>query len=216
MKPDVTINGVSMLSLGWLRETVNFPTPQSQSNTIVVPGRNSPIRFTEALGRVAYQPRSFDMTFSMLGSRSEYDQLVSDAVNLLAGQLCSVILSEDPTLYAVGTIEAAPSYDPKTGKGTLVLSCEDGDAFLYHVVETLISLSGSGTATLENDYMPVVPTVTVTNETTLRWAIDGESIHKTISAGTWEIPELELRHGENTISVTSEGTTTFRYREGRL
>ena len=116
MKPDVTINGVSMLSLGWLRETVNFPTPQSQSNTIVVPGRNSPIRFTEALGRVAYQPRSFDMTFSMLGSRSEYDQLVSDAVNLLAGQLCSVILSEDPTLYAVGTIEAAPSYDPRQGR----------------------------------------------------------------------------------------------------
>lgn len=36
MKPDVTINGVSMLSLGWLRETINFPTPQSQSNTIVV------------------------------------------------------------------------------------------------------------------------------------------------------------------------------------
>ncbi len=63
MKPDVTINGVSMLSLGWLRETVNYPTPQSQSNTITVPGRNSPIRFTEALGRVAYQPRSFDMTF---------------------------------------------------------------------------------------------------------------------------------------------------------
>ena len=49
MKPDVTINRVSMLSLGWLRETVNFPTPQSQSNTITVPGRNSPIRFTEAL-----------------------------------------------------------------------------------------------------------------------------------------------------------------------
>ena len=48
MKPDVTINEVSMLSLGWLRETVNFPTPQSQSNTITVPGRNSPIRFTEA------------------------------------------------------------------------------------------------------------------------------------------------------------------------
>lgn len=39
MKPDVIINGVSMRSLGWLRETVDFPTPQSQSNTIVVPGK---------------------------------------------------------------------------------------------------------------------------------------------------------------------------------
>ena len=165
---------------------------------------------------MAYQPRSFDMTFSMLGNRARYDQLVSTVVNLLAGQLCRVILSEAPTLYAIGTIEAAPSYDPKAGKGTLVLSCEDGDAFLYHVTETVVSNTGGGTVTLENDYMPVVPTVTVTEETTLRWTVDGESIHKTISAGTWEIPELELRHGDNSVSVMGEGVTTFVYREGRL
>ena len=216
MKPDVTINGVSMLSLGWLRETVNFPTPQSQSNTITVPGRNSPIRFTEALGRVAYQPRSFDMTFSMLGDRADFDSLVSVVVNQFAGKLCRVTLTEAPSLYAVGTLEAAPSYDPKTGKGQLVLSCTDGDAFLYHTAETVISVTGSCTVILANDYMPVVPIVTTTAETTLRWTVDGESIGKTISAGTWEIPELELRHGNNTVSVTGEGTTTFVYREGRL
>lgn len=205
-----------MLSLGWLRETVNFPTPQSQSNTITVPGRNSPIRFTEALGRVAYQPRSFDMTFSMLGRRTYYDNLVTDVVNLFAGRLCRVILSENPTLYAVGTLEAEPTYDPKTGKGQLVLSCTDGDAFLYHVAESTVIVSGSGTATLSNDFMPVVPVITTTAETTLRWTVDGEAIGKTVSAGTWEIPELELRHGDNTVSVTSEGITTFVYREGRL
>ena len=43
-----------------------------------------------------------------------------------------------------------------------------------------------------------------------------EDIGKTVSAGTWEIPELELRLGANTVSVTSEGVTTFVYREGRL
>ena len=216
MKPDVTINGVSMLSLGWLRETVNFPTPQSQSNTITVPGRNSPIRFTEALGRVAYQPRSFDMTLSMLGDRADYDRLVSVVVNQFAGQLCRVTLSEDPTLYAIGTLEATPTYDPQTGKGTLVLSCTDGDAFLYYVSETIESITGSGTITLHNDYMPVVPVITTTAEATLRWAVDGETFHKTISAGTWEIPELELRHGNNTVSVTVEGTVRFAYREGRI
>ena len=216
MKPDVTINGVSMSNLGWLRETVNFPTPQSQSNTIVVPGRNSPIRYTEALGRVAYQPRSFDMTFSMLGRRAYYDNLVTDAVNLFAGRLCRVILTEDPTLYAVGTLEAAPTYDPKTGKGLLVLSCTDGDSFLYHAEETVVSITGGGTVILSNDYMPVVPVVTTTAETTLRWAVEGESFMKTVSEGIWEIPELELRHGDNSISITGEGTTTFTYREGRL
>ena len=216
MKPDVTINGVSMLGLGWLRETVDFPTPQSQSNTITVPGRNSPIRFSAALGRVAYQPRSFDMTFSMLGDRAAYDAMVSATVNQFAGQLCRVTLTEDPTLYALGTLEAAPSYDPLTGKGQLVLSCTDGDAFLYYVAETVESINGSGTLALHNDFMPVVPEVTTTAETTIRWAIDGEAFHKTVSAGTWEIPELELRLGENTVSVTGEGTTTFVYREGRL
>ena len=216
MKPDVTINGVSMLSLGWLRETVNFPTPQSQSNTITVPGRNSPIRFTEALGRVTYQPRSFDMTFSMLGDRADYDRLVSVVVNQFAGQLCRVTLTEDPTLYALGTLEADPTYDPLTGKGTLVLSCTDGDAFLYYVEETVENITGSGTVVLNNDFMPVVPVITTTAETTLRWAIDGESYGRTVSAGTWEIPELELRHGENTVSVIGGGVTTFAYREGRL
>ena len=216
MKPDVTINGVSMLSLGWLRETVNFPTPQSQRNTITVPGRNSPIRFTEALGRVAYQPRSFNMTFSMLGDRADFDRLVSAVVNQFAGQLCRVTPTEGPTLYALGTLEADPTYDPLTGKGTIVLSCTDGDAFLYYVEETVESISGSGTVTLRNDFMPVVPVITTTAETTLRWAIDGEAFHKTVSAGTWEIPELELRHGDNSVSVTGEGTTTFTYRQGRL
>ena len=69
---------------------------------------------------------------------------------------------------------------------------------------------------LGNDYMPVVPVITATAETTLRWAIDGEAFHKTVSAGSWEIPELELRHGDNSVSVTGEGTTTFTYRQGRL
>ena len=216
MKPDVFINGVSMLSLGWLRETVDFPTPQSQTNTIVVPGRNSPIRYTEALGRVAYEPRSFEMTFTMLGRHAYYDDLVSEAVNRFAGRLCRVVLTEDPSLYAVGTLQAAPSYSPLTGRGELVLSCEDGDAFLYHTKETTVSITGGGTVILANDYMPVVPRVTTTAETTLRWSADGESFTKTVSAGTWDIPELELQHGDNSISVTGEGTTTFAYREGRL
>ena len=177
---------------------------------------HSPIRFTEALGRVAYQPRSFDMTFSMLGDRADFDRLVSTVVNQFAGQLCRVTLTEDPTLYALGTIEAEPAYDPLTGKGTLVLSCTDGDAFLYYVEETVEEISGSGTITLNNDFMPVVPVITTTAETTLRWSVDGETFHKTLSAGTWEIPELELRYGVNTVSVTGEGTTTFTYRQGRL
>ena len=213
---DVKINGTSMSSLGWLRETVDFPTPKSQTNTVVVPGRNSPIRFTEALGRVSYQPRSFEITLTMLGTRTEYDSMVGDAVNRFAGQLVQVICSEEPELYYIGTIEAEPSYDPLTGKGVLLFSCNDGDAYRYHVTETSVIKTGSGTVTLENDYMPVIPVITTTVETTLTWTVGSDSFHKTLSAGTWEIPELELAPGNNSVTVSGSGTTTFKYREGRL
>lgn len=105
MRADVKINDQWMYALGWLREEIDFPTPQSQTNTVVVPGRNAPIRFTEALGRVSYQPRSFTITLSMLGSREKFNQMKDILANLYAGQLCQVILSEEPDLYAVGTLE---------------------------------------------------------------------------------------------------------------
>ena len=156
------------------------------------------------------------MTFSMLGDRADFNILVGTVVNQFGGKLCRVTLTENQTLYALGTLEADPTYDPLTGKGQLVLSCSYGDAFLYYVSETVESISGSSTVTLHNDFMPGVPVITTTAETTLRWAVDGESFHKSVNAGTWEIPELELRHGDNNVSVTGEGTTTFTYRQGRL
>ena len=115
MTPDIKLNGTSVASMGWLRETISFPLPQSQTNTIIVPGRNSPIRYTEALGRISYQPRSFSLTFSMLGTRKIYDQMVAEIANRYAGQLIKVSTSEEPELYAIGTLEISSEYDPLSG-----------------------------------------------------------------------------------------------------
>lgn len=216
MKPDILINGISMRGLGWLRESIDFPTPQSQSETITVPGRNSPIRYTEALGRVSFQPRSFDITLSMLGSRKEFNAVVENTVNRIAGQLCRVVCNEEPELYAIGTVECTPAYDPLTGKGQLALSCTDGDSYRYHVSETVVTATGSRTVTLNNDFMPVVPVITTSAETAFSWKVGTDTFQKSVNAGTWEFPELELAAGANTVKITTTGTVTFRYREGRL
>lgn len=216
MRPDIKINGTSMASLGWLRENVSFPTPVAQSNTIVVPGRNTPIRYTEALGRVSFEPRTFQMIFTMHGSREKYNVMASEVSNRFNGVLSEVITSEEPTLYMVGTLKVAPSYDPMTKKGTVEISCEDGDSYRYYVEETVMSYTGGGKVTLENDYMPVVPTVTVTAETTFSWKVGSDSFNKTVSKGTWTFPEMELGRGENSLTISGNGTTTFRYREGCL
>ena len=122
MTPDIKLNGTSVASMGWLRETISFPLPQSQTNTIIVPGRNSPIRYTEALGRISYQPRSFSLTFSMLGTRKIYDQMVAEIANRYAGQLIKVSTSEEPQLYANGTIEISSENDPLSYKPQLLIT----------------------------------------------------------------------------------------------
>lgn len=216
MRPDITINGISMASLGWLRESISFPTPKSQTNTIVVPGRNTPIRYTEALGRVSYQPRTFQMVFTMYGTREKFNQMAKEAANQFSGVLSTVITSEEPHLYAIGTLEVTTSYDPLANKGVAEFSSEDGDSYRYHVEETTISFEGEVVASLENDYMPVIPTVKTTEETTFKWSVGEEKFIKTVNAGTWTFPELELVHGENTIEVSGDGIVTFIYREGCL
>ena len=148
MRPDILINNISLFQMGWLRESIDFPTPQSQSETVVVPGRNSPIRFTEALGSVSFQPRAFTIVLSMLGTRSAFNNRVTEIINQFTGRLVQVICSEEPTLYCIGTIEAAPAYDPISNKGQLTLSCSDGDAYRYHVDETVVQITGTKTVTL--------------------------------------------------------------------
>ena len=168
MIPDIYINDVSMLKMGWIRENVEFPIPESQTEAVVVPGRNAPIRFSEALGMVSFKPRAFTITLSMLGTRSDFDEKVKIMSNQYAGRLCKVRKSEELSLYAVGTLQLTPSY------------------------------------------------VITTADTTLSWKIAEDSFRKTLSAGEWELPELQLTYGENAVKVEGSGMTTFRYREGCL
>ena len=49
------------------------------------------------------------------------------------------------------------------------MESSDADSYRYHVEETQVVFTGSGTAVLVSDYMPVVPTVITTAETTMSW-----------------------------------------------
>ncbi len=216
MKPDVKINGVSMNSLGWLRESISFPPVASQTDNVVIPGRNSPIRFSVVNNRINYQPRTFKIVLVMLGNRTKFMEMESAILQQFLGQLCKVTISEKPDLYVQGTLQLESDYDVDTHKGSLTINCSDADAYFYHIDKTSKTFSGDQQAVLSCDFMSTVPQITVTEQTKLEWFIDQESFSKTLNKGTWTIPELELHQGENTISITTSGQVTFEYQEGCL
>lgn len=213
---DVYIDDVRLGTLGWIRESMNFPVPKPEINTIVVPGRNSPIRYTETFGRVSYEPRTFDITLSRLCTRKDFDESLAELTNRFSGKLCKIKTTENLNLYVLGTIIFDAEYDPLAGKGIVVISSEDADSYKYHAEETIVRETGNKVVVLTNDFMPVVPKVTVTSETSLSWKVGEDTFHKTMSAGTFTFPELELSFGDNEITLETDGEVTFSYREGRL
>ena len=213
MKPcDIALNDIWLSESGWLRESIYISVPQPQFETVIVPGRSSPVRFATN----SFEPRTIEAVLTMLGKRSRFDIMVASFMNAYLGKTARIKDSEWPYFYYVGTIQAEAEYDPLSGKGVLKIIAEDCDAYRYASEETSISITGSGTVYLSNGYMPVVPTITLTASTMLSWTKGGDSFSKTLSAGTWQIPELELEEGNNTVTVSGSGRTTFRYREGQL
>ena len=66
--------------------------------------------------------------------------------------------------------------------------------------------------TLVNDGVKVLPTVTVTEDTTIKV---GDTTF-TINAGIYEHEQLPLNSGKNTWIVTTTGTITIIYREAKI
>lgn len=212
---DVTLGGLSIAALGWVRENVEFPPPVPDTNMIAVPGNPVPLRIST--GRISYKPREFSIALSrMCRDRAAFMEKEREIAQKISGQLLKVILSETPAYYYVGTITVSSKYDPITGRAELTLSSTDGDVYAYRAKETSVTFSDGGQKMLMNEFMPVVPKIVTTAETTIQWEIDGTQVKKTLSKGTWTLPELELREGSNAITITTTGAVTFIYREGRL
>lgn len=146
-----------------------------------------------------------------------------EAVNLIRTQLqgryhgreVEVILPDDPTHYFRGILSVGVKSKYNSGRIPITLQ-----AFPYRlktestVVEETIPQGGSTTITLENEQRRVVPTITVSAETTIR---KGDRTW-TIQAGTRVIPGLYLDAGSTELAVSGTGgaTISFLYQEGRL
>lgn len=202
--------------LGLIQQTVDVQPAPPKLNIIDVPGADgSKDLSAQPAGRVVFGDREITWTFALYpGARwHTKHREVSNALNGLA---CNITLDDDPGYYYVGRLTVKEyNRDATLRQITVTANCRP---FKLKQGETEVTASlttAYKALVLENDRKPVVPTITVTAETSIRW--DGGTF--TISPGTHKILDIEFREGLNELeaaTVSGTGSITIVYQEGAL
>ena len=190
-----------------------IPMPEPQTNFVEIPGRDGALDLSEAFGTIRYADRVIPLTLYV---RAPFDALISAFAAYVHGQRMNVICDRDPAYYydARLTVE---NVERHAGYCELSLECRAKPYKLEHF-ETSITIlpTISATATLTNTRMPVVPTITVSDEMTLAFTIAGVVYTINLAAGSHVVPSLVLMDGDTEVDITGTGSITFTYRKGAL
>lgn len=217
MAKGVSFGGLhSNRDLQLILQSTDLQPAQPKLNIIDVPGADgSKDLSAQPAGRIVFHDREISWTFALYpgANWSEKHRQVSNALNGLA---CHITMDDDPGYYYVGRLSVANyKREGLLRQITVTAVCRP---YKLKQAETMVTASlttTNKTLELDNDRKPVVPTITVTANTTLSW--DGNAF--TVSAGTHKILDIELREGSNQLQAkvaSGTGTITVTYQEGAL
>ena len=203
----------SFYEWGLILSEKEIEPPKPKTKTVDVEGADGVLDYTEAFGDVKYQNRQLSFKFYKASIVPDgFLALFSVVQNALHGKKLQVILDDDPAHYYLGrvTINEWKS-NKRLGEITIEV---DADPYKYKVTETVVTraVTGSADIILTSSRKPVVPTITTNAAMTI--AFGGYTA--AVQAGTFRLPELQLREGQNAVKVTGTGNITFSYREGSL
>ena len=186
--------------------------PLPRTDYVEIPGKDGSLDLSEAFGRILYTDRLIPITLYAVGA---YDANVSAFVNAVHGKRKQITFSKDPTYYYNGRVSVA-SLTKQDGYCEIGLEIT-AEPYKLEQTETSVSRSKNGTVTLKNGRMPVVPTITNTQEATITFTYNGASVQATLAAGTHTVPTLVLGENETkSVTVASTGKTTFKFRKGAI
>ena len=221
MISDIYIDGKSVKNeYGLLLASKTISAPSVRTNMIVVPGRDGAIDATDALtGDPTYDTRI--ISISLFGIKSisgkEWPVAVSDFCNAFHGKKVKVYFPEDSAHYYSGRLSVG---EIKLDGGRQLLPVEIiCDPWKYKNEKTTVSRSDLGTAykqlSLPNESRPVIPTITVAQDTVLLWG----SSTININAGDHILPDIRLAAGSNILKAkvaSGTGSISVTYQEASM
>lgn len=186
--------------------------PAVKSVSLDISGADGVLDLTDFFGEPKYENVTHKFEFHTIIPYREMMTQYSTIKNAIHGKKMRIILDDDPLFYWMGRCHVS-AFQSEKGIGTVTVEC-DCEPYKYKLTKTVYSQAVNGTdiIVLTNGRKRAVPLITTTAPMTIEYG--GGSF--TNSAGTYIIPELELTHGANTVTVTGTGTISFEWQEGDL
>lgn len=187
--------------------------PQPKTHFVDVPGADSALNLSCVLtGHMLYHRRTITMEFNIMAEREKWPEIHSNVMDELHGLELDIILDDDPLYFYTGIV-SVKDYDPQKVVSGVTITA-DIEPYKTRIEETKKSfaVSGSLTAKIRTMKKPVCPVITASAAMQMTHA----SRTYALDAGKNIIPDVILRHGDNTLTFTGEGSVTLTYREGRF
>lgn len=204
----------------WTLTSWSLSEPTYKSNFVAVPGRDGDLDLSTALtdGEPRYSNRTLTATFECSeGTRLDREDIINTMVNWLDGWRMDIILPDDDEHYITGRVRVKREYnDPAHAAVTVTAAC---DPWRYSDMESIVKLTAAETAqtaALNNaGRKTVVPLLVIAGEGAAVTLVYGVSSW-TLSAGTYQLPDLVLPSGGASLVYSGTGTISLKYREASL
>lgn len=190
---------------------IKIPPATVKTTFVNIPGGDGSVDLTEALGEVKFKDRECSFTFTVF-PYEDFEEKKTYISNLLNGKRCKIILDKDPEYYWDGRC-SIKDYSSNKNLHKLVVNATVAPYKLKTRETTVMVPAGESVArTLKNSRKSVVPTITTTESATVVFN-DGAYV---LGVGIHRIPDIELKYGNNQVTVTSNSPVKFTYQEGDL
>ena len=167
-------------------------------------------------GEPVYDDADISMTLFVRKADAELQAIRRQLLDAYHGREVRLVLPHDADHYYRGTLSIGNLSGYGSGEIPVALHA---DPWRYKLEPTVVTASDLSVTykqlTLANEARPVIPTITVAQDTTLQWG--GDEI--ALSAGTHRRPEIRLAAGDNTLSAkvaSGTGSIEIKYQEATL
>lgn len=207
------ILGKNIEDWGTVSSIIN-ETPDIDEKLQHIVGRNGDLDYTESItGYPTFKNRRMEIELSFIEEdKVKFRKKINEIKNYCHGKSGRIILPDEPDFYYEGRISTKGNR-VNSKKGVVKFNI-NAKPYKRKLTDTVIKKTVSGTMNIpcENLREPVVPTIEVSAEMTIKF---GSDYSKTVTKGK-HLLDIVFEEGENILNVTGNGTITITYREGSL